>query len=339
MSKPPQESAELERTGGQQARLLAVSVQLAELIAKELPDHARAKELSDELMRSALQCMAAEPPEPPNLRTISLSQACQDVCAAVSASLPPAITLQIEVSPDPQTPLIQESVILALLSALLNEATSELRGSGQVAFSAKAGEDSWVIEVRSQASQNELSQVDKERLQDCRRIAESLGGHLILWSEPGRRVRLVNLPFQPAQTIKTEPPKDAKTSRTAPRQVLLVDDEESIRLVGRAALEKAGHRVLLAKDGKEALELFKKHRQEIDIILLDLVMPNLSGSQCFEQLKNLDPNIKVVIMSGFTPNTLVNNLIADGCLDFLRKPFDLVELLETLNKALGIAKT
>jgi two-component system cell cycle sensor histidine kinase/response regulator CckA len=75
------------------------------------------------------------------------------------------------------------------------------------------------------------------------------------------------------------------------------------------------------------VEVYQQKKDEIDLVLLDLVMPRLGGAGCFEQLKEVNPNVKVVLMSGFTRNHRVNDLMESGCLFFLRKPFELTDLL------------
>ena len=122
-------------------------------------------------------------------------------------------------------------------------------------------------------------------------------------------------------------------SQTRNSTILLVDDEESVRSVGKAALGRVGFQVLSARDGLEGLELFQKHLDEIDLVLLDLVMPRMGGAECFERLKAIRPDVKVILMSGFWKDNRVNDLVAGGCLRFLKKPFELEELILIIHQA------
>ncbi|MBW1933358.1 MAG: response regulator, partial [Deltaproteobacteria bacterium] len=79
------------------------------------------------------------------------------------------------------------------------------------------------------------------------------------------------------------------------KTILLVDDEESVREVSQELLETIGYNILTAKDGKEALEVYKKYRDTIDLVLLDMVMPNMGGSKVYDRLKEMNPGVKVLI--------------------------------------------
>jgi CheY-like chemotaxis protein len=85
--------------------------------------------------------------------------------------------------------------------------------------------------------------------------------------------------------------------------VLMVDDEPLIRALGRAVLERAGYRVILAVDGQEAVELYRQARGTIDLVVLDLTMPRLSGAEALRQLTELDPMVRVILSSGYSDSS------------------------------------
>lgn len=120
------------------------------------------------------------------------------------------------------------------------------------------------------------------------------------------------------------------------KTIFLIDNEESIRTLGYRALTRVGHRVLLAKDGLEAVETFKNNHSEIDLVLLDLVMPQLNGADCFEQLEKIDSKVRVVLMSGIIGENNGGTILkSDRCFHVLRKPFGLSDLIGITNKALS----
>jgi two-component system cell cycle sensor histidine kinase/response regulator CckA len=107
-----------------------------------------------------------------------------------------------------------------------------------------------------------------------------------------------------------------------------------LRQVGKRILEGGGYSVLCAKDGLEALETYRQHRAEVSLVVLDLVMPRLDGAQTFDELRRLDPDLRVVIASGYSRDSKVEALIQSGAVDFIQKPYDHHTLLEAVNRAL-----
>jgi DNA-binding response OmpR family regulator len=108
--------------------------------------------------------------------------------------------------------------------------------------------------------------------------------------------------------------------------ILVVDDEESLRLTLKEILEACGYNVLLAEDGREGLRLFNERSNEIKLIILDLAMPNMAGKESFLAIKKLFPPAKVLLISGFKHDQRVKDIIELGVNGFLPKPFTMVEL-------------
>ena len=117
--------------------------------------------------------------------------------------------------------------------------------------------------------------------------------------------------------------------------VLLVDDEEVIREVGRDLLKAMGYRVLIARDGKEALEVYRKNRDDIEIVILDMVMPNMGGGEAYDRMKEIDPNVKVLLSSGYSIDGEATEILGRGCDDFIQKPFNMKELSAKIREILG----
>ncbi len=116
--------------------------------------------------------------------------------------------------------------------------------------------------------------------------------------------------------------------------ILLVDDEEMVSVIGKQLLELLGYKVIVAGSGNQALELFERRKDEIDMVILDMIMPGMSGSDTFDQLKRLNPSIKTILSSGYSPNGQAAEILARGCGGFLQKPFSISDLSAKVRKIL-----
>jgi PAS domain S-box-containing protein len=116
--------------------------------------------------------------------------------------------------------------------------------------------------------------------------------------------------------------------------VLLVDDKEVILDIGQDLLEAIGYRVLLARDGKEAIEVYRKRQDEIDIVLLDMVMPTMGGGETYDRMKEINPDIKVLLSSGYSIDGEATEILERGCNGFIQKPFRMNELAEQIREIL-----
>ena len=116
--------------------------------------------------------------------------------------------------------------------------------------------------------------------------------------------------------------------------VLLVDDEEPIRQVGQEILEAMGYRVLVARHGAEAVDLYAKSQEEIDLVILDMVMPNMGGGETYDRMKEMSPDIKVLLSSGFSVDGEASDILRRGCNGFIQKPFTVKELSAKIRKML-----
>lgn len=117
--------------------------------------------------------------------------------------------------------------------------------------------------------------------------------------------------------------------------ILLVDDEDLNRTLGAEILEMLGYKVLLAENGGESLELFKEKQVEIDLVILDMIMPDMNGAEVFYQMKEIEENCKVIISSGYTKDENISSLMENGLLDFLQKPYKIDEIKEKISSALN----
>jgi CheY-like chemotaxis protein len=108
--------------------------------------------------------------------------------------------------------------------------------------------------------------------------------------------------------------------------VLLVDDEEAVRHIGQEMLKAMGYHVLTASDGKEAIGIYGEHRDDISIVLLDMVMPRMGGAETYDNLKHMNSDVKVLLLSGYSVDGQATEILDRGCDGFIQKPFDMKEL-------------
>jgi len=119
--------------------------------------------------------------------------------------------------------------------------------------------------------------------------------------------------------------------------IFLIDDEEMIRDVGAEMLKLLGYEVLTAASGAEALEVYRHQQKKIDLVILDIIMPGMNGGQVFEKLRELNPDVKVIIASGYSLDSEAHKLLKSGCSGFIQKPFNLESLSLTVAECNSIS--
>jgi PAS domain S-box-containing protein len=164
-------------------------------------------------------------------------------------------------------------------------------------------------------------------------IVTNCGGFIHLYSEAGVGSSVhVYLPVS-----KEQPPEAEMVEPLVPggtETVLIVDDEEMVRNLGRRILEEKGYEVLLAGDGSEALEVYRANEGDIDLVLLDLIMPVLDGRKTLKELLEINPTVKVLLTSGYSINGEAGQALNEGTLGFVQKPFSFVDLGTAVREAL-----
>ena len=119
------------------------------------------------------------------------------------------------------------------------------------------------------------------------------------------------------------------------QNILVVDDEAIARRFMERALTEAGYGVMLANDGEQALDLIRTTQRTIALVVTDLVMPGMGGRECFRALKALDPGVRAVLCSGYGFNIAAQELLDEGMLEFLPKPYALPDLGATVARVLN----
>ena len=116
---------------------------------------------------------------------------------------------------------------------------------------------------------------------------------------------------------------------------MLVEDEEMLRDLGVMLLESDGYRVLAAKDGIEAVEMFEAHADEIGLVVCDLGLPRLGGRDVFLRMKEIKPNVRAIVASGYLEPNLRTEILRAGVIDTVQKPYDFRELIERIRSIIG----
>lgn len=164
-------------------------------------------------------------------------------------------------------------------------------------------------------------------------IIKAHDGYIDVVSEKGKGTTF-NIYF-PASDKKI--PKAAKTAGEVMKgsaTILFVDDEPPVLDVGVQILKNLGYTVFAAGCGKEAIKVYKKNKGKIDLVILDMIMPEIGGGEVYDRLKEIDPNIKVLLSSGYSINGQAKEILKRGCDDFIQKPFHMSELSQKIREIL-----
>jgi two-component system, cell cycle sensor histidine kinase and response regulator CckA len=165
-------------------------------------------------------------------------------------------------------------------------------------------------------------------------IVKQHGGHITCYSEPGFGTTFkIYFPV-----IKKEGNPEFSTTESPVQRgtetILLVDDEESLRKLGSRILNEYGYLVMTASNGKEALELYHREGAGISLIILDLIMPEMDGKKCLEELLRVNPNARVVLASGYSEAGPAIGTTPGGAKGYIQKPYNLSQLLTTIREIL-----
>jgi len=164
-------------------------------------------------------------------------------------------------------------------------------------------------------------------------IVKGHGGYIEVESEKGHGTTFkVYLPAS-AKPVQQAVKPSAPISK-AIGTVLLVDDEEVVLDVSEKVLKVLGYKVLVARGGAEAIEIFKKHRDSIDLVLLDIIMPQMGGGEVYDRLREISPEVKVLLSSGYSIDGEASKIMARGCNGFIQKPFDIMQLSQNIRAIL-----
>lgn len=167
-------------------------------------------------------------------------------------------------------------------------------------------------------------------------IVKAYKGYITCSSTPGKGTTFdIYFPVLDGEhPAEGEAPQMKDASPRGTQTILVVDDEEMVRESTKDMLEHFGYSVFLTESGEKALELYKTKGSEIDLVILDLGMPRMGGQQCLKELLRLNPDIKVIIASGYPPGSLEKDFLTLGAREFVGKPCQVESLLRAVRKLL-----
>jgi len=164
-------------------------------------------------------------------------------------------------------------------------------------------------------------------------IIKGHNGIIDVYSEKGHGATFtIYLPASEKELVRQEPVtadivKGAGT-------ILLVDDEDVIVDVGSEMLGVLGYKVSVARSGWEAIQIYKERKNEIDMVILDMIMPEMDGRETFDILKSIDPNVKVILSSGYSIDARTTSMMEQGCYGFIQKPYNMNTLSQKVQEVL-----
>ncbi len=164
-------------------------------------------------------------------------------------------------------------------------------------------------------------------------IIKNHGGIINVNSEKGGGTTFdIYLPASERKVMK-EKQSSTQISRGI-ETILLVDDENMILEVGEEILEEMGYRVLCARGGKEAVETYQERNDGIDMVILDMIMPDMGGGETYDRMKQINPQVKVLLSSGYSIDGEASHILERGCDGFIQKPFAMQQLSSCIRKVL-----
>jgi signal transduction histidine kinase/CheY-like chemotaxis protein len=165
-------------------------------------------------------------------------------------------------------------------------------------------------------------------------IIHDHGGFIDVYSEPGTgSVFNIYLPVFEQECVETINETE-KNIISGEGLILIVDDEELIRETTKSILQTAGYNIILAENGEEGVQIFKDKYKDITAVILDMAMPKKSGRETFYEMKKIDPEVKILLATGYKHDERSEEIIKSGIKGFIQKPFTIYSLSEAINKVI-----
>ncbi len=166
-------------------------------------------------------------------------------------------------------------------------------------------------------------------------IVRNHGGFVSVDSAEGEGTSILFFLPVSDKTVAARETASSRETVKGSETILVVDDEEMVVRACQRVLKHLNYKVIPARSGEEAVEIYKDQRGQIDLVILDILMPEMGGGDTYDALKTVDPEVKVLLSSGFSLDSQAKEILARGCRGFIQKPYDLEEISRKIREILG----
>jgi len=286
--------------------------------------------------------------------SIPLARVLSETLPAIRSSLPPGVELSEEIDDALPPVYVDVAQMKQVVMGLCLNAAEAMPGGGglSVRTFSGPGDGRVVLEVSDTGPGVDAKTMPHifepffttkgvgrgMGLAAIRGIVDNHGGEIRVASPEGKGTTCTVLLPVSAVPAAAEPPSADGQAGGAGR-VLLADDEEDVRSVVHAMLESLGYEVIEARDGLEAVEIFRRRAGEIDLVVLDLVMPRLTGEAALKQMRRIAPAVPAILVSGYDESGRIREIVAAGFGGFLQKPFRRQDLGKKVRELLGVSES
>jgi len=283
--------------------------------------------------------------------SIPLARVLSETLPAIRSSLPPGVELSTECDDALPSVHVDVAQMKQVVMGLCLNAAEAITGGGllSVRTYSEPGAGRVVLEVSDTGPGIDAATMPRifepffttkgvgrgMGLPAIRGIVDNHGGEIRVVSGEGKGTTCTVLLPVSAVPAAAEPPS-AEGHPAGVGRVLLADDEEDVRSVVHTMLETLGYEVIEARDGVEAVEIFRRRAAEIDLVILDLVMPRLTGEAALGQMRRIAPTVPAILVSGYDESGRIREIVAAGFGGFLQKPFRRQDLGMKVRELLGV---
>ena len=279
-------------------------------------------------------------------RTVSIRKLVEDTLGLVQHTLDPLVRIETDLQDEPLNVEADIAQMQMAFSAILANATEAVEGKGRIRISGgngihpESGPGQYIC-LRIEDDGKGMNDDIKSRIFEpffttkfqgrglgmaaVYGIVKQHGGYLDIESEVDRGT-IVSIYLPAIEKQEQETTKNSPKMFEGNGTILMVDDEEMVLNVGTELVKQMGYDVLEARSGKEAIEVYKENKCKVDIVVLDMIMPDMDGGRAYEQMKEINPDVKVILTSGYGIGGKVNEIMRRGCDSFIQKPFGIKEL-------------
>ncbi len=320
------------------------------------------KDSSDRMITLTNQLLAYARGGKYQAETVSLNAFVENVLPLIQHGIDHSIEIETGLLPDVLNIKADPVQMQMVFSAILTNASEAIEGEGHIRISTRAEEidDEFVkyhpglkpgyhacleIEDNGKGMDNTTKRSLFEPFFTTKSPGRGLGmaaaygfvknhnGWISVYSEAGRGT-VVRIYLPAVEAPATIPATPIRELPRGSGTILIVEDEEMVMEVSQALLERLGYRVLTAVNGQEAVNIAKSYDGKIDLVLLDIILPDIEGGEVYPQLMQARPNLKVIVCSGYSVDGPAREILDLGAQSFLQKPFSLKSLLEKLEEVL-----